>query len=322
MPRRPGSSPAPRPPDPPLLRLAREHLPADVAAQVRRGAWLRVRTGAYVDAGSDEPPGRDLLERARLAALAQRLRSGYVISHASAALAWGLPLPRPPRRAHVTGTTHQTGRSPDVVRHVRALDPDDVVLVHGHPVTSLERTVVDCATTLGPLAGLMVADAALRAGASRERCLATLAAMRGHRGVAVARTVLDLADDGAESAGESTARFVLLRAGLPIPCTQVRVETHLGAFWADLGWPTWRLLGEYDGEAKYQAHGDAAAAVLAEKRRQDAIEDKGYRVVRMTRHDVAEPDRLIRRVLSLAPAGAGDALVLRPALAARAAATW
>lgn len=306
------------------MHLAREHLAADVAARVRSGAWQRVGSGAYVAADDvAAAPGRgDFLDRARIAALAPRLRAGYAVSHASAALAWGLPLPRAPRRTHVTGGTHQTGRSRDVVRHVRPLGADDVVMIHGHPVTSLERTVVDCATTLGPHAGLMVADAALRAGASRERCEATIAAMRGQRGVAVARAVLALADDGAESAGESTARFVLLQAGLPVPRTQVAVTTHLGVFWTDLGWLGWRLLAEYDGEAKYEAGGSAAGAVLAEKRRQDAIEDAGYRVLRITRHDVAAPDRLTRRVLAMAPAGAVDALVSRPALTARPTTAW
>src|SRR5665647_3975642 len=53
----------------------------------------------------------------------------------------------------------------------------------------------------------------------------------------------------AESPGESSARSVLLRAGLPVPQTQVRVDTPLGTFWSDLGWPEWRLLAEYDGRA-------------------------------------------------------------------------
>ncbi len=324
MPRRPGDAPASGPPAPPTVHLAREHLPADVAARVRSGAWRRVGAGVYIAADDvAAAPGREeSLERARIATLAPRLRAGFTISHASAALAWGLPLPRAPRRAHVTGGTHQTGRSRDVVRHVRPLEPADVVMIHGHPVTSLERTVIDCATTLGPHAGLMVADAALRAGASREHCQATIATMRGQRGVAVARAVLELADDGAESAGESTARFVLLRAGLPVPRTQVAVTTHLGVFWSDLGWPDWRLLAEYDGEAKYEAGGRAADAVLAEKRRQDAIEDTGHRVLRITRHDVAAPDRLIRRVLSMAPARTADALVCRPALATRSTTAW
>ncbi len=286
---------------PPGVHFTADHLPADVAARVASGTWVRVRTGAYI-AGPDAsgPAGRELLERARLVALARQLRSEHVISHASAALVWGLPLPRPPRYAHVTGTTHQTGRSRDVVRHVCALEPDDVATVHGQAVTSLERTAVDCAATLGPHAGLMIADAALRAGASRSRCLALLATMRGHRGVAVARAVLDLADDGAESAGESTARFVLLRAGLPAPITQLGVPTALGDFWADLGWPDWRLLGEYDGESKYEGEG-AARALRSEKRRQAAIEAAGYRIVRITRHDVADPSQLVRRIVAAAP---------------------
>jgi very-short-patch-repair endonuclease len=206
----------------------------------------------------------------------------------------------------------------DVVRHVRALPEGHATSLLGFTVTTLERTVVDCAMTLGPRAGLVIADAALRLGADRDECQGILATLGGHRGVVAARAVVDLADDGAESAGESTARFVLLRAGLPAPQTQVCVSTHLGTFWADLGWPAWRLLAEYDGRAKYEANGTASAAVIEEKRRQDAIEETGQRVLRITKEDVDRPERLVARVLRLAPSGIAGRLRPRAALMSRA----
>lgn len=184
----------------------------------------------------------------------------------------------------------------------------------GFTVTALERTVVDCTMTLGPRAALVIADAALHAGTSREACLELVNQMVGRRGVVVARAVLDLADDGAESPGESLARFVVLRAGLPRPTTQVRVETHLGTFWSDFGWPEWHVLAEYDGRAKYEANGPASAAVIEEKRRQDAIEEAGHRVLRITKGDLSAPDRLVARVLRFAPSGVAARLRPRAAL--------
>ena len=287
------------------------------------GAWIRVRPGAYIDAASADTP-HDAARRvalARLVALRRQLTAGYVLSHGSAALLWGLPLLRTPSGADVIGATHPTGRSRDVRRHVMTLSDSDVVMRHGHPVTSLERTVVDCAATLGPRAGLVVADAALHLGASRERCQEILDAMPGHRGVATARAVIEFADDGAESPGESVTRFILLRAGFPPPETQVRVATHLGPFWSDLGWADWGLLAEYDGRAKYQAKGSATAAVIDEKRRQDAIEEAGYRVIRVVAEDVRGPKRLVGRVLRLAPPGTADRLQPRRALGSCAAST-
>ena len=138
--------------------------------------------------------------------------------------------------------------------------------------------------------------------------------MAGRRGVVVARTILDLADDVAESPGESSARFVLLRAGLPVPQTQVRVDTNLGTFWSDLGWPEWRLLAEYDGRVKYEARGSASDAVIQEKRRQSAVEEADWRMLRITKEDVDAPDRLVRRVVRAAPVGAVGGLRPRAAL--------
>jgi len=291
-----------------------------VHARVRDGLWLRARRGAYVDA---PPPGTlrhdadRLLALARLTAIRDQLTTSVVVSHASAALLWGLPIVGLPRRPHVTIPYNPSGGPRrDIVRHVRALPERHATPLLGFTITTLERTVVDCAMALGPRAGLVIADAALRLGADRDECRGILATLAGHRGVVAARAVVDLADDGAESAGESIARFVLLRAGLPTPETQVRVSTHLGTFWADLGWPAWRLLAEYDGRAKYEAKGSAAAAVIEEKRRQDAIEETGNRVLRITKEDVVRPERLVARVLRLAPSGSSTRLRPRAALTA------
>ena len=256
---------------------------------------------------------------ARLVAIREQLTSSVVVSHASAALLWGLPTVVLPRRPHLTVPYNPSGGARrDVVRHVRDLPDGHATSLLGFTVTTLERTVVDCTMALGPRAGLVIADAALRLGADRNGCREILATLGGHRGVVAARALIDLADDGAESAGESTARFVLLRAGLPAPQTQVCVVTHLGTFWSDLGWPEWRLLAEYDGRAKYEASGTSSTVVIKEKRRQDAIEETGRRVLRITKEDVERPEHLVARVLRLAPSGVAARLRPRAALMSRA----
>jgi len=316
MARRPGPSPRLEPPALPVVHLARDYPPSHVAAQVRAGAWIRVRHAAYIDAR----PGGERHDRDRQAALARtvairdQLTAPYVLSHASAALVWGLPLLATPDRTHVIGVSNPARNGTDIVRHVHELPAHHQTVHLGHPVTTLERTVVDCAMTMGPRAGLVLADAALRVGVDRGDCARVLAGMQGRRGAPAARAILDLADDGAESPGESSARFVLLRAGLPVPQTQVRVETHLGTFWSDLGWPEWRLLAEYDGRAKYEANGSASEAVIQEKRRQSAVEEADWRMLRITKEDVAQPATLVRRVKRAAPDGAVGRLRPRAAL--------
>ena len=301
-----------------MVYLARDYPPALPAARVRDGTWIRVRPGAYVDAPVDlHQHARDhLVALARIVALREQLTRAYALSHGSAALLWGLPLLRSPAHTHVMGMGNPSTHVSDIRRHAHRLPASHVTAHLGHQVTTLERTVIDCAMALGPLGGLVVADAALHVGASRERCLEILDTMAGRRGVVTARAVLELADDGAESPGESSTRFVLLRAGLPTPETQVRVRTHLGTFWSDLGWPDWHLLAEYDGRVKYEANGPASEAVIEEKRRQDAIEERGYRVLRITKEDLRAPERLVRRVLSAAPPGATDRLGRRSLLMA------
>lgn len=319
MPLRPGPTPTLAPPPLPVVHLARDHADSFVRAQVRAAAWRPVRRGAYADAATEPDPfrGQRDLVLARALAVAQTSSAPVTFSHQTAALLWGLPQVTDDCRAHVIQASKPTGRDRSLARHTHDLPPEHRTSHRGFAVTTLERTVVDCTMTLGPRAALVIADAALHAGTSREACLELVNKMVGRRGVVVARTVLELADDGAESPGESLARFVMLRAGLPRPTTQLRVETYLGNFWSDFGWPEWHVLAEYDGRAKYEANGTASSAVIEEKRRQDAIEESGQRVLRITKEDLSAPDRLVARVLRLAPRDAVRRLRPRPALMSR-----
>ena len=128
--------------------------------------------------------------------------------------------------------------------------------------------------------------------------------------------VVEVADGGAESPGESAVRFVLLRYGLPAPQTQVPVRTRLGAFRADMGWEAWRLLVEFDGLVKYRelAGGDPARVLYAEKRRQEAMEEEGWRVLRVTTPDLRDGAGIVERVRRAVAHEAAAAPDRRPGL--------
>jgi hypothetical protein len=289
----------------PVLHLDRD-VPIDVArSRLARGEWLRVRRGAYVavrDLDPDEFVRRRQLALSLVSAVSRQSRLDAVVSHASSALVWGLPLYRLPERTHVVQAHRRAGNAaPDVARHLRGASEIDAVERRGVRVTTLARTVLDCAQTLGARGGLVVADAALAGGVTRQECEQMLERLTGARGVRTARAVIEHADEGAESPGESLTRCVLLAAGLPAPQTQVAVATHLGTFWADIGWPEWRLLIEFDGAVKYGA--EVAAVLLDEKRRQGAIEEAGWRMVRVVAADLRDPAALLRRVSRSVPAG-------------------
>lgn len=293
---RPGA-PIPLPPTTlPVVHLAGDHEDAVVAARVRTGTWERVGRGAYVRTSPRLAiRGRSL---ARIVAVHHQMRAPHWFSHESAALLWGLPLWRDDGRVHVRQTGHASSqRDRAVSRHRGIVDERHLTSVGGLPVTDMEQTVLDCARSLSPLAGLVVADGALRAGADRAAVVALLDEVAGRRGVRSARAVVELADGGSESPGETVTRFVLLRAGLPRPKTQVEVATRLGPFWADLGWPEWKVLVEYDGRTKYAGVDD----LVREKRRHDALLEAGWRVLRVTKEDLRSPDELVRRVERLLP---------------------
>lgn len=250
---RPGSVEPARQEPLPTVRLAREVPEEIVRDRVRSGDWERIGRGIYLPTSASAGTGRRrTVALGRIAGVHRRLRARHWFSHESAALLWGLPLWRSPETTHVLHEHRASSDSdPLVTRHWGAPSDDERTVIRGMPVTSLERTVIDCVTTLPPLQGLVVADAAARLRMDPDVVSRLLAARAGRRGSVRARTIMELADDGAESPGESAARFVVLRDGLPVPRTQVPIETRLGTFWADLGWEEWQLVLEYDGRPKY-----------------------------------------------------------------------
>ncbi len=307
MSRRAHDRPRPLLPTLPPVQLARDHPPSVVRARSSSGEWENVSRGIYLPSDPAAGPSRSReIALGRVIGIHQRLTAPHWFSHESAALVWGLPLWITPSRTHVTRLhTAGAGRDPHVAYHSGVLTDAERTITMGLPVTSLERTVVDCASSLPPLHGLVVADAALRAGANRAVIDELLVAHTGRRGVTRARALIALADDGAESPGESAARFVVLRDGFPAPLTQVPVTTRLGTFWSDMGWEEWRLLLEYDGRPKYQ--GQATEAFIKEKRRHDALLEADWRAIRVTKEDLAGRT-LTRRLLPLIPRAVASAL--------------
>lgn len=285
----------------PRLVMSRDVDAEDVRRRSSTGELLRVRRGAYREASTVDPSrARDaeLLARARLVAVAAQLRSDYWFSHVSAALLWGCPVWPVPSVAHVSHPTRPNARGArDLVRHHVAVPDADRATVQGLPVTTLERTVVDSLRVLNTPAALVVADSAIRLGVDTADVAARLSGAVGARGVRRARRVWSWADGGAESAGESLTRAAVLTGGLPAPSVQLPVATRHGRFWLDMAYVAERVAIEFDGMIKYSgAFGDPAEVVAAERRRQAAIEELGWIIVRVTWADLADPAALSARI--------------------------
>lgn len=284
--------------------LARTRPAADVRRAVRDGELVRLRRGAYGATPPAESPGESAHRAAvqRLIAVAAQITLPFHFCGESAALVWDLPVVGLSGRTHILQATRPSARNdPALARHVGELPLSHRATVDGLPVTSLARTVVDCARAMRPGPALVVVDAAIRRGVDPDALAAVVRTAAGGRGVVSARRVIEHADGGAESPGESLTRWALLEGGLPRPVTQVPVATRLARFVVDLGWPERRVGVEFDGQVKYTGvYGSSASeAVFAEKRRQDALEEEGWRLLRVTWTDLRRPEVVAARAARL-----------------------
>lgn len=263
----------------------------DIRRRVARGDWRIVRRGIYVRSASVADLAPEQLHRLRVSATVAQLDGPHVVSHLSAACLHGIDQLRVPGDVvHVTNpATHSGHRRRTLRTFCAALDPDEITTVHGCPVTTVVRTIVDVARIFGFDAGVIATDHALRRGlVEADELRAAVARATRRQGVRTAHQVLAFADPGAESVGESRSRIMIDRAGLPRPQLQFQVRDGYGTVIArtDFGWPEFGTVGEFDGRAKYSrglrpgwTPGDA---VHAEKVREDRIRDLGLHVVRWT----------------------------------------
>jgi hypothetical protein len=110
------------------------------------------------------------------------------------------------------------------------------------------------------------------------------------------------ADGRSESVGESRSRVLLRRLGLSPSTLQLRilVPGATSPVRVDFAWEDEQVAGEFDGRVKYgrllrpgQEPGDV---VFEEKRREDAIRDESWGVVRWTWSELRPGDIVGDRV--------------------------
>ncbi|MFD4291777.1 hypothetical protein ACFWQG_01000 [Rhodococcus sp. NPDC058532] len=147
---------------------------------------------------------------------------------------------------------HGHWRAPAGMRcHDYRLDPDEVTVVEGVPVTTAARTGFDLGRRLPRIAATTALDALCNATGLEPKQIADVADRHpGARGVRNLRRHLIDVDGGAQSPPETHTRLAMVDAGLPRPATQIPIAEDDGFVFAhsDIGWPQWRVLVEYDGE--------------------------------------------------------------------------
>lgn len=130
------------------------------------------------------------------------------------------------------------------------LDPSDIMLIDGVPVTTPLRTVFDALRWLRRVEGIVVADALTHAGLVTVPQIADyFASKRRLRNLRIGERLIEFIEPLTESPMETRLRMLLVDAGLPRPEPQHVVRDHLDEFVGrlDLAYPAVRLGIEYDG---------------------------------------------------------------------------
>jgi hypothetical protein len=272
------------------------------------GLVERLARGLYAEVGWRSLDLRD--RHVGLAHAAYRMCGGAVISHSSAAVLWGLPLPRRlALRATMTllADRRTSPAASWIHLHRAGLDVADVVERDGLLVTAPHRTVADCLRSMTPGDGVAVGDGALHEClVGRAEIVDAVRRQHGWPGSRRAARWLPVLDGRRESWLESWSVPALSRFGIDPAEPQVEIFDELGLVGrVDNLWQSSGVVGEADGSGKYLGAFDAdgpsarraAQVVLAEKEREDRLRGTGLEVVRWgTREIVRTPERVAGKV--------------------------
>jgi very-short-patch-repair endonuclease len=271
-------------------RVTRDQL---VAAGLTRGAIRhRVKHGRlherhpsvyFVGHEAEQPLGAEMDAVLFLAGFG-------VLDHGSASKIWGFYTPPDPGVTLTTVGRNIRSRPGLTTHRAHTLDPRDIRLRAGLPVTAPARTILDLAGEL-PIEELeraitearvqrLVTDDELRAAARRAP---------GKKGAAVLRRLLEAGPAYTRSKAERLMLRLLRAAQLPRPLTNIK----LCGYNADFFWREQGLIVETDG---YQFHSDRRAFERDRKRDQVHVA-AGYRVIRVTWMQMQnEPFAVIARI--------------------------
>ncbi|MEK0155959.1 hypothetical protein [Arthrobacter oryzae] len=301
---------------PPLL-LARDRLlhgltAKELARRAASGALVRIRHGVYAEGSA----WRELQPwdhyRLRVQAAAETLNGPTIFARHSAASVWNIPTIGVRHPVEALTLKNDGGRSRAGVRRFFA-DPSGLAVVRreGLLVTDRIRTVLDLAAftpfteAVVPLDHVLKPD---RTSGLSALAVDALVAGIGSRYTSTAqkriRAALSFADPLAGSAGESYSRSLMHLAGFEPPVLQQAIYDADGLVgYADFYWKNARVVGEFDGVAKYVKPEflkgrTASQAVVDEKGRENRIRAAGFNVVRWDWSDLMEPGRLERMLAS------------------------
>lgn len=204
-------------------------------------------------------------------------------------------------RVHTTVADERLRGIDGVAAHCFPLQDEEVTAIGGLLVTRTARTVVDAAGSSPFRGGVMVADAAMHRGLTRQALEAAVALAGPRKALRRIREVISFAHRDAESATESETRVSQFELGIA-PQELQHELWHQGRFVArfDTWDPERRIACEADGDVKYldpaMAPSGAGRAVIEEKKREDLARSLIDGMARFGYREAANPP-LLRPVL-------------------------
>jgi len=249
-------------------------------------SWTRTSRGQYAWVRLAEGP------RLKLLAASRRLPPQHAFSGLTAAWLLGLAFPwGEPIEVTVPREIPVRARSGIKLRRA-ALAESDVIIRSGFRTTTTMRTVAELGSGTNLVEAVVAVDVALRAGVVTPSQLTShLEANRGAKGIKRLRRAVSLAEPRSESPMETRLRIELIKGRLPRPLVQAELSDRAGRFLArvDLYYPDRRLVIEYDGAH----HKDRLDADL---RRQNALVNAGFHLLRFTASDLRAPGSVVAQV--------------------------
>ena len=253
------------------------------------GEWMAVQAGVY-QLDIRVPVWRDQLLAAILAG-----GSGAVASHRAALVLWDLDgLSTAPVELSVP---HSHGPTPsDTVLH-RTRRPPESTIIDEIPVTTVERTLLDSCSLLGPMIMTKATESAFRKRLTTEEGMWEFLKCSGGRGVKgtrLLRRILQARDHetATGSASETEAWYHMRSSDLPTPELQREFTALDGArIRPDFYWPALNKAVEIDG---IDAH-DSADKLDHDLQRQNRLMDLGIDLRRFSARLVRrDPERFLR----------------------------
>lgn len=259
-----------------------------ILARARDGRLHRWHRGVYAVGHSSLPL------QGRFLAAVKACGPDAALSHVAAAALYGL-LEWDHRPVDVT----VAGPGSRVHRGLRAhrpneLDPRDRTRVQGIPVTSVARTLADCASVLSPVAlRRLVRESQAQRLVTLPEIAEVLLRLGPRRGSRRLRRILATGPAPTRSELEDIVLDLILSGGFEHPDVNERLLVGDRVFRPDFRWPGERLIVEADGG---QWH-DHRLAREDDAERQALFEAVGERIVRVTyRQAVNDPAQTLARL--------------------------